>query len=193
MKVYLSGPIERVADDNELSWFDDAELKLSCAGLNPFNPMKEGCELLIKAGLAKTVTALETETPTEFLHRRRLVANAEFGALKKNPDQLTRFRALMNILIEKDMYEVARSNAVLVHLSPAIAGGTSGEITLARHLGIPVVGFCPLDPCLVGGWNLGTPDFLFTGPKAYEEAINYIIDNQDVLAAPGSFELLGLT
>ncbi len=182
MKVYLSGPIERVAEDSELSWFDEAEKTLTGAGVEVFNPMKEGCNVLIDAGLGVRTT---DDLAGDQLQATRLRANAEFLAIKKDVDQLSRFRALMNKLVDMDMNEVRKSDLVLVHISPAIAGGTAGEITLARHLNIPVVGFCPLDPCMVSGWCLAIADSIFTGPSAFKDAINEVIAEGHELALPG--------
>lgn len=179
MRAYLSGPIER-AHDNELNWFDTAELALKEKGFEVFNPMKDGCDILIqKYGLGSDATG----KPKDEI---RTIANAEFLALRKDPKTLTKFRAIMNTLVDVDMQEIRKADIVMVHASPTISGGTAGEITLARHLNIPVVGFCPTDPCTVSGWVLACCDSLFVGPKAYKEALQEVIEHAKELSlVPG--------
>lgn len=165
MKVYLSGPIERVSADSELTWFNKAQQDFTNQEIDSYNPLKRGISYLRDKGLGKGLSDLET--------------NSEFLAIKKDPDKLQYFQELMRGLVKLDLYHIRTSDVMLVHVHPSISGGTAGEMTMAIHLGIPVIGFTTVDPCMNNGWVIACCDRLYHGPSAYEKAFDDVVRLQD--------------
>lgn len=173
MKIYLSGPIERADDFN---WFQESEKIFCDYGHEVFNPMSIGCDLLIdQYGLGNINLSRDNQ---------RVDANAQFMRLRKDPETFDQFRTIMNDMVELDMNEVRKCDVVLVNLTAIPSGGSAGEITLAKHLGIPVIGFCEVDPCLVSGWMVSCCTVLFVGPKAFSEAAITVLTYQDLDYTP---------
>lgn len=164
MKVYLSGPIERVKSDDDLGWFYHAQSDLNVSNIEVYNPLTRGVRYLRDKGLGKGLSDLET--------------NTEFLAMKKDPERIGQFAELMKGLVELDLYHIRTSDVMMVHVDPSISGGTAGEMTIAKHLGIKVIGFTTVDPCLNNGWVIACCDLLFHGPNAYKTALQTVIVEQ---------------
>lgn len=142
-KVFLSGPME-YAPDGGADWRTIAEARFTQAGFRVFNPCNISEEVLKPHGL---------DVP-------------KYNELKKTIDtNILDFAAYWSAtqdIINVDLNELRTSDLVLAKVSKIASGGTSGELTLARHLGIPIVAFCedPIDT--VSGWVIGLSEHLFT-------------------------------
>jgi nucleoside 2-deoxyribosyltransferase len=142
LKVYLSGPME-YAVDGGTGWREAAEKRLLEAGFDIFNPCRSSTRILHRAGL---------QDPDQY--------NALKKSIQENFQDRERYLDVTRQFIELDLTELRTSHLVLVQVDRVASGGTAGELTLAHHLGIPIVGFCPGDITQVSGWVLGCIDHL---------------------------------
>lgn len=136
-KVYLSGPMEYAADGGE-GWREVAEQHLLLNNFDVFNPCKSSVRIL---------------------EQNKLTDAAHYNELKKtiqdNNIDYAKYLAVTKQFIVLDLLELRTSHIVLVKVDKTASGGTAGELTLAYHLGIPVVGFCTGEINEVSGWILG--------------------------------------
>lgn len=142
IKVYLSGPMEYAADGGT-GWREVAEKRLLEAGFDTFNPCRSSEGILRRANLG---------TPEEYNQLKK--------SIQDNHKDRERYLDVTRQFIKLDLTELRTSHLVLVQVDRVASGGTAGELTLAHHLDIPVVGFCPGDIAQVSGWVLGCIDHL---------------------------------
>jgi len=161
MRIYLSGPIE-YAEDNGVSWRNETKEKLSEFGslFEVIDPCDTSLDLLLFYGVESV----------DAYHRLKYGSEEEQGL----------FRACTQAFIEHDLEEVRKADVLLTKISHVASGGTSGEITLAYFMRIPVVAFCTDNIQEVSGWVQSIPDLLLIGPDSLAEAINHLT-NEEVL------------
>lgn len=150
IKIYLSGPIE-YAIDGGISWRTTAESILHEAGIDTFNPCNSSEDILNENDLTdvKEYNLLKRTIQTEPVH-------------------LAKYLKTTRDFIKLDLLELRTSHLILAHINDIPSGGTAGELTLARHLGIPVIGFCDGEISKVSGWVLGCVDHLSFRTNPYE-------------------------
>lgn len=164
-KIYLSGAMEYVPDGGA-DWRTRVEKTLGYADLEVFNPCTSGTDLLSRMGL-----------DVDTYHKLKYGTESEF----------TRFQEITNVFIDLDLAELRTSHLVLAKLCAKGSGGTAGELTVARVLGIPVIAFCEDEISDVSGWVGTLPEKLFLGPDSERNATLYLLDNLDDYIAPPSF------
>jgi nucleoside 2-deoxyribosyltransferase len=160
-KVFLSGPME-YAHDGGVDWRLVAEARFKEAGFRVFNP----CNI------------------SEDVLKPHKLTVASYNKLKKtintNLHDYQHYVEATKDIVEIDCDELRTSDFVLAKISKLASGGTAGELTLARHFGIPVAAFCddPLET--VSGWVLGLcphiwPVSWLMNTKPIDHAISFVI------------------
>lgn len=152
MRVYLSGPIE-YAEDHGVNWRNKVKEALALVGdVELVDPCDSSLQLLAEHGI---------ESVDDY-----------HGLKYGSQDDQELFRAATRTLISHDVNEVRRSDLLFTKISHVASGGTSGEITLARFLDIPVIAFCEDNIQEVSGWVQSVPNMLFTGEDCLERTID---------------------
>lgn len=151
-KVYLSGPIEN-AQDNGVGWREELAPKLKDLGFDIFNPI---------------------DASDPILNRFMFKSVAEYNQAKSNENLYGLYIAATDAFIQLDMDEVRTSDILLVFLSKTFSAGTAGEVTLAKHLNIPVIGFLDTNTKVsdISGWTLGCIDEIY---NTSFDAINSVL------------------
>jgi nucleoside 2-deoxyribosyltransferase len=153
MRVYLSGPIE-YAEDHGVGWRDQVKKAFANSSVQVIDPCDSSLELLAIHGI-ESVDA--------------------YHALKYgSPEDQELFRTATQSLISHDLEEVRKADLLLTKVSHVASGGTSGEITLARFLGVSVLAFCTDNIQEVSGWVQSIPDLLIIGPNSLQEAMEHM-------------------
>jgi nucleoside 2-deoxyribosyltransferase len=154
MRVYLSGPIEYAADGGK-GWRNQLKERFAGSDFVLVDPCDSSLPILQRSGL---------------------VSVNEYHRLKQNfeayPSNKQIFHSATRNLIDHDINEVRKADLLFAKISETASGGTSGELTLAYFLGIPIIAFCEEDLSTVSGWVQSLPRSLFTGEEALEKAID---------------------
>lgn len=143
-KIYLSGPIE-FAKDNGANWRELAEKRLLENDFLVFNPVTASDNVLSKHDIDSVASYNKLKTEFD-------------GDVTRT--KLNRYINVTKDFIKLDIHELRTSDMVLACINNVPSAGTAGEITLAKHLGIPVVAFIETDLKNVSGWLLGCVDFI---------------------------------
>lgn len=152
MRIYLSGPIE-YAEDHGVGWRDQVKEAFRGLDFQVIDPCDSSVQLLEICGI-KSV---------DDYHKLK------YGS----EDDQDLFREATQALINHDLEEVRKADLLFTKISHVASGGTSGEITLARFLNIPVVAFCTDNIQEVSGWVQSVPDLLMVGPDSLKSLTEY--------------------
>jgi nucleoside 2-deoxyribosyltransferase len=149
-KVYLSGPIESSPDSGS-GWRQVAQERLEAFGYTVFNPVIASGPLLKEYGFLDH----DDYRKTKMLIQDSFVA---FQQVKR----------VTEAFIKQDLEELKSSDLVLVYMDKHFSGGTAGELTVAKDLGIPVIACCHEELSNISSWMLACTDYVFFLKKSLE-------------------------
>lgn len=177
-KVYLSGPIE-FAKDGGVGWREVASKFLRSKGFEVFNPIESSIQLLNSHSISSVqeYNDLKKAATSDLSSRNKYI-------------QATRS------FIDFDLKELKSSDLVLAILDKTVSGGTSGELTISRDLGIPVIALAQEEDFLsMSAWTFSCANEIFwIKEENFSEELSDILEDiceyLNVIAESESMETL---